>query len=496
MTKEMTSLASPSARVAKEMTFLASPSARVTKEMSFLASPSARVTKEKRFLASPSARVTKDMTFLASPSARVTKEKRFLASPSARATKEMAFLASPSAREGKGSSIGAHMLCERADDREDEATQTQRRANGRRVRPTKRRVRAHDRGERATEPRAHRHSRRDERRKPLARATDEKERGEGPSPAANVRATRRHMANVENDSTRIAVVTGANSGIGKVTAAALLRKGFRVIATARSKERGEAALADWRREIPDAKVELVLCDLSDLDSVHAAAKEIASKVDRIHVLVNNAGGIIGERRTTKSGLEETFAGNHLGPFVLTRDLMPLLERGAPARIVNVASDAHKAVSDMRWDDLQFANGYSSMKAYGQSKLANILFTRELARRLDPKKITANSVHPGVVRTRFGETGSGLLRFGIALIRPFLIDEAKGADTSIWLATDPSMEGKSGGYYVKRKLVTPTRAAQSDEGAKRLWDLSEKLAGGAASAPAAKNPPLANGVAST
>jgi NAD(P)-dependent dehydrogenase (short-subunit alcohol dehydrogenase family) len=275
--------------------------------------------------------------------------------------------------------------------------------------------------------------------------------------------------------TRVAVVTGANSGIGKVTVTALLRQGFRVIATARNRERGEAALADWKREMQDAQVDLVLCDLSKLDSVHEAAKEIGRRVDRIDVLVNNAGGIIGERHVTKEGVEETFAGNHLGPFVLTQDLLPLIERAAPSRIVNVASDAHKSVSDMRWDDLQFAKGYSSIKAYGQSKLANILFTKELARRLEGKNVTVNAVHPGVVRTRFGETGSGLLRFGVALIRPFLIDEIKGADTSIWLATDPAVAGKTGGYYVKRKLVTPTKAAQSDAGAKRLWDISETLA---------------------
>jgi retinol dehydrogenase-12 len=278
---------------------------------------------------------------------------------------------------------------------------------------------------------------------------------------------------------RVAVVTGANSGIGKVTVTALLRQGFRVIATARSRERGEAALADWKREMQDAKVELVLCDLSKLDSVHEAAKEIARRVDRIDVLVNNAGGIIGERRVTKEGVEETLAGNHLGPFVLTQDLLPLIEHAAPSRIVNVASDAHRSVPDMRWDDLQSAKGYSSIKAYGQSKLANILFTRELARRLEGKNVTVNAVHPGVVRTRFGETGSALLRFGVALVRPFLIDEIKGADTSIWLATDPAVEGKTGGYYVKRKLVPPTKAAQSDAGAKRLWDISEKLAAGAA-----------------
>jgi len=306
------------------------------------------------------------------------------------------------------------------------------------------------------------------------------------------------MSNVQGSgSARVAVVTGANSGIGRVTVSSLLEKGFRVIATARSKERGDAAVADWKKESPDAKIELVLCDLSNLDSVHEAAREIARRVDRIDVLVNNAGGIIGERRLTKTGLEETFAGNHLGPLVLTQDLLPLLEAAAPSRIVNVASDAHKAVRDMMWDDLQSAKGYSSMKAYGQSKLANILFTRELSHRLEGKNVTVNAVHPGVVRTRFGETGSGLLRFGIALIRPFLIDEKKGADTSIWLATDPAVQGKTGGYYVKRKLVVPTRAAQSDEGAKRLWDISEKLASavpGTAAAASAAGSASTNGVA--
>jgi retinol dehydrogenase 12 len=283
-------------------------------------------------------------------------------------------------------------------------------------------------------------------------------------------------SSTENNVARIAVVTGANSGIGKVTVSALLQKGFRVIATARNKERGEAALADWKKAASDAKVEVVLCDLSNLASVRDAAQEIARRTDRIDVLVNNAGGIIGERHEAPAGIEESLAGNHLGPFLLTHELLPLLEKGAPARIVNVSSDAHRSVKDMRWDDLGFSRGYSSFKAYGQSKLANILFTRALAKRLDPKKITVNALHPGVVRTRFGETGSALLRFGISIVRPFFIDENAGADTSIWLATDPSVEGKTGGYYAKRKLVKPTAAASSDEGAERLWELSEKWAG--------------------
>jgi len=305
------------------------------------------------------------------------------------------------------------------------------------------------------------------------------------------------MANEQSGGAgRVAVVTGANSGIGKVTVSALLARGFRVLATVRNRERGEAALAEWLRETPGANVELVDCDLSSLASARAAAKAIAARVDRIDVLVNNAGAIVGERRVTPDGLEETFAGNHLGPFVLTRELLPLLEKAAPARIVNVASDAHRAVRDMRWDDLQSERGYVSMKVYGQSKLANILFTRELARRLTGKNITVNCLHPGVVRTRFGESGSALLRFGIALIRPFLIDEAKGADTSIWLATDPSVAGATGGYYAKRRLVVPSAAARSDEGAKRLWEISEALASGAATSKAGPaTAVVSNGVAS-
>jgi len=283
------------------------------------------------------------------------------------------------------------------------------------------------------------------------------------------------MSSPSEKEPKVAVVTGANSGIGKVTVSSLLKQGYRVIATARSKERGEAALADWKKEVPDGNVTLVLCNLSDLKSVREAARQIAEQVTRIDVLLNNAGGIIGQRHVTPEGLEETLGGNHLGHFVLTQALLPLLEKAAPARIVNVSSSAHSSVKDMRWDDLSFEGGYSAPKAYGQSKLANILFTRALAKRLDATKVTANALHPGVVRTRFGETGGGVIRFAVSLIRPFLIDDAQGADTQLWLATDPSLEGKTGGYYAKRKPAKMSKAASSDEGAERLWALSEKLA---------------------
>ncbi len=275
---------------------------------------------------------------------------------------------------------------------------------------------------------------------------------------------------------RVAVVTGTSSGLGKATVAGLLAAGFRVVATVRDEARGAAALHEWRAAVPGAAVELVRCELASLRSVEEAASAIARRVDRVDVLVNNAGGIQGERRLGEDGVEATLAGNHLGPFALTRSLLPLLQGAGRGRVINVASEAHRLVRKVPWHDLQSETGYRPMKAYALSKLANLLFTRELSRRFDPDRITANAVHPGVVRTRFGESGTRLFRVGIKLVRSLFLDEVAGADTSVWLATAAAVDGLSGGYYAKRRRVRPSRVAESDDSAERLWEVSERLAG--------------------
>jgi NAD(P)-dependent dehydrogenase (short-subunit alcohol dehydrogenase family) len=274
---------------------------------------------------------------------------------------------------------------------------------------------------------------------------------------------------------RTAVVTGASSGLGQVTATALARQGYRVIVVVRSRERGELALAQIRAAVGGpAALDLVLCDLGSLAQVRRASDAIAALTDRVDVLVNNAGGLADGYRLTDEGFESTFAANHLGHFLLTQRLLPLLERAAPARIVNVSSVAHGFVRDMSWDDLQMRQGFVVLRAYGQAKLANILHVRELARRLPPDRVTANAAHPGAVHSRFGTHGSAWMRALDRITRHFMLTPERGADTIVWLATDASLEGRSGGYYARRKLRQPSAAARSDEGARRLWDISEAL----------------------
>ena len=193
----------------------------------------------------------------------------------------------------------------------------------------------------------------------------------------------------------------------------------------------------------------------------------------LHVLINNAGGIVGRREMTADGIEKTFAGNHLGPFLLTNLLLDRLKAAAPARIVNVASEASR-MATLDFDDLYFEKGYAEFKAYARSKLANILFTRELARRLERSGVTAVSLHPGVVRTRFGESGSGFFRFLVKLGAPFFITPEKGADTLLWAATSPDAAGLNGAYLVRRKVRRPVALARNDEVARRLWEASAQL----------------------
>ena len=272
------------------------------------------------------------------------------------------------------------------------------------------------------------------------------------------------------------VITGGNSGIGLETAVALARAGARTVITARDRARGEAAVADIGARSGRGAVELAVFDLGSLASVRQGAQDLLERCERIDVLVNNAGLVLSDRRLSADGLEATFAINHLGPFLLTELLLDRIRSSAPARIVNVASTAHKGARQLDFDDLQATRAYRGMQVYSRSKLANIYFTTELARRLEGTGVTVNCLHPGTVATGYGRDGdsSGVLAFGLKLIKPFILDAERGARTSVYLASSPEVAGVTGTYFVKCRPRTPSRAARDDAAARRLWDVSEQL----------------------
>jgi NAD(P)-dependent dehydrogenase (short-subunit alcohol dehydrogenase family) len=276
---------------------------------------------------------------------------------------------------------------------------------------------------------------------------------------------------------RTVVVTGANTGIGFETAAAMAGMGADVVITARDPAKGEAAAARIRERHPRARVEAMELDLARLDDVRRFAKDLEARRERLHVLVNNAGLMLDRRTTTIDGFETTFQVNHLGPFLLTNLLLDRLKASAPARIVNVSSTAHHGAR-LDFDDLQSERGYAGMRVYAMTKLCNILFTRELARRLEGTGVTANALHPGTVRTGFGQEGDtgGLWRIAWAIGRPFFLSPRQGARTSVYLASSPEVEGRSGAYYTRCRPSRTSRAAQDDEAARRLWEISARLAG--------------------
>jgi NAD(P)-dependent dehydrogenase (short-subunit alcohol dehydrogenase family) len=285
------------------------------------------------------------------------------------------------------------------------------------------------------------------------------------------------MADVHDMTGKTVVVTGATSGIGVETAVALAGAGARVVITGRDRARGEAAVEDIKRRSGSQMVALVVFDLGDLSSVRAGAGEILARCPRIDVLVNNAGIVLSDRRVTPDGLEATFAVNHLGPFLLTELLLDRIKASAPARIVNVASTAHKgARRGLDFDDLQSERAYRALQVYSKSKLANIQFTTELARRLAGTGVTANSLHPGTVATGYGRDGDtkGVFAFGLKVIKPFILSPERGARTSVFLASSSEVAGVTGAYFVRCKQATPTRVARSTEAAARLWEVSEKL----------------------
>jgi NAD(P)-dependent dehydrogenase (short-subunit alcohol dehydrogenase family) len=273
---------------------------------------------------------------------------------------------------------------------------------------------------------------------------------------------------------QVCVVTGATSGIGKAAAAALARQGAEIIVVGRDPGRAEATAAAIQADgAPPPKVEIA--DLARLDQVRALAGRLNQTLDRIDVLINNAGLVLNERQVTPDGYEHVFAVNHLAPFLLTNLLRPKLTASAPARVITVSSDAHTAAR-LDLDDPNLEHGWSSWRSYSNSKLANILFTRELARRLDGTGVTANCLHPGVVRTGFGRDARPLMRVGITIAKPFMLSPERGADTIVYLASSPDVAAKTGGYYVKRQLREPSAAARDDGLARRLWEISERLTG--------------------
>jgi NAD(P)-dependent dehydrogenase (short-subunit alcohol dehydrogenase family) len=281
------------------------------------------------------------------------------------------------------------------------------------------------------------------------------------------------MSNVDL-SGRTCLVTGASSGIGEETALGLARRGARVVLLCRSAERAEASRQRIVAASGNEAIEVQLADLASLDDVRRVAASIAAGLPALHVLVNNAGTVQLRRETSVDGFETTFAVNHLAPFLLTRLLLPLVRESRPARIVNVASHGHR-FGRLDLDDLQSTRGYSAMRVYGASKLANVLFSDELARRLDGSGVTSNCLHPGAVGTRLGST-SLLGRVAMGVLKPFILTPAQGARTSIWAATAPELEGVSGRYFAKCREARRSQHARDPLLAAALWKASSELTG--------------------
>jgi len=274
---------------------------------------------------------------------------------------------------------------------------------------------------------------------------------------------------------RVCIITGANSGIGKETAVKLAELGATIVMVCRSKERGEKAMEEIKARSHSDSVELLLADLASLDSVRALAREYLEKHDDLHVLVNNAGGVRLMRSTTVDGFEVTFQVDYLSHFLLTNLLLEVLKKSAPSRIVNVSSASHYR-GHLNMEDLQMKKGYGVMKAYGQAKLAQVLFTYELARRLKGTGVTANCLHPGAVATNIWKGPMGPLRFLGNISRLFLISPERGAETPVYLASSTEVEGVSGKYFDLKREKESSAESYDVPLARRLWEDSEKMTG--------------------
>jgi len=276
---------------------------------------------------------------------------------------------------------------------------------------------------------------------------------------------------------RVCVLTGATQGIGRAAAESLLSTGVELVLVSRDLTRLQTLASDLRLRAPEAKVGVVAGDLSRMLEVRRVGAEIRARHHKVDLLLNNAGAVFARREVTVEGLEKTFALNHLAYFLLTQELLPVLREAPAARVVNVASDAHRPAR-LDLDDLQYERTpYSAFGAYGRTKLMNILFTREQARRVEGSPITVNAMHPGFVRSGFGQNNPGFFGGIIALGQVlFARTPQRGARTLVWLATSPEVAGVSGKYFVDEHEATPSAAARDDATAHRLWEESERLAG--------------------
>jgi NAD(P)-dependent dehydrogenase (short-subunit alcohol dehydrogenase family) len=275
---------------------------------------------------------------------------------------------------------------------------------------------------------------------------------------------------------KIVMVTGANSGIGKVTTREIAKMGATVVMVCRNMEKGQAVCDDINAEIGLERVHLLQADFAVHASIKSMSEAFKQKFDRLDILVNNAGGIKSSKKMTPDGFEWMFGVNHLGYFLTTHYLLDSLRAAENARVVNVSSLAHRFAS-LDWDNLNAEKGFRSFPTYGLSKLCNILFTKKLANYVLQDGITSNALHPGGVATNFGKGGSGLLSFIYETVgSKFMLSPEEGAATSIYLATSPDVEGVSGEYFVKKKKVFPSTLAMSSINAEKLWDISMQLTG--------------------
>ena len=277
---------------------------------------------------------------------------------------------------------------------------------------------------------------------------------------------------------KVCMITGGSSGIGKATALGLAKMGASLVIVTRDQSQGEAAVAEIQAASGNSHVDLLIADLSSQKAIRQLVSDYRSRHDRLNVLINNAGISLTKRAVTDEGIEKVFAVNYLAPFLLTNLLLDRLKSSTPARIVNVAGDFHRRAS-IRFDDLMTEKEYSGFRANNQAKLALILFTYELARRLEGTGVTINALHPGAVATDAAMKDPDVSAFGrfmYRLFKPFFLTPEKGAATSLYLASSPDVEGVTGKYFIKQKAVPSSPESYNTEIAQRLWETSLKLTG--------------------